>query len=129
MRTILGMLLASVMIVGSGSAAMAQVAVNATTSRASVDVTGPWAGTWSYQNQSLGAGTLNATFQQEGEKLSGNLTVYGETPGRDYTVVGFISGNEIKLSQPSFGTLTVTGDEMSGIIDAWDNARITLRKQ
>ena len=126
MRTVLGVLLATVMIVGFGGAAMAQMAANA--SPASVDVTGPWAGTYVYQNQSLGAGTVTGTFQQDGQKLSGNLTLTG-VGSRDYAVVGFVSGNEIKLSQPAFGTLTVNGNEMNGIIDGWDNAKITLRKQ
>ena len=60
--------------------------------------------------------------------LSGNLTMFGPG-GTDYPVVGVISGNEVKLSQPTFGTLTVKGNEMSGILDGWDNARITLRRQ
>lgn len=126
MRTVLGVLLVTVMIVGFGGAAMAQMAVNA--SPASVDVTGPWAGTYAYQNQSRGAGTVTGTFQQDGQKLSGNLTLTG-VGSQDYTVVGFVSGNEVKLSQPAFGTLTVNGNEMNGIIDGWDNAKITLRKQ
>ncbi len=71
---------------------------------------------------------MTGTFQQDGQKLSGNLRLTG-VGGRDYTVVGFVSGNEIKLSQPAIGTLTVNGNEMNGIIDAWDNAKITLRKQ
>jgi hypothetical protein len=62
------------------------------------------------------------------QKLSGNLTLIG-AGGQDYAVVGIVSGNEIKLSQPTFGTLNVNGNEMSGIMDGWDNAKITLRKQ
>jgi hypothetical protein len=120
MRTVLGVLLAIVMIVGFGAGAMAQ--------SATVNVTGRWAGTYAYQNQSLGAGTVTGVFKQDGPRLSGTLTLTG-TGGQDYAVVGFVSGNEIKLSQPAFGTLKVNGNEMSGIIEPWDNAKITLRKQ
>jgi len=127
MRTVVSTLLVAGLILVSGSFAMAPAGTDAATP-ASVDVTGPWTGSWVYQNQSLGAGTANATFQQDGQKLSGNLTMYGPG-GTDYAVVGVVSGNEVKLSQPTFGTLTVNGSEMNGILDGWDNAKITLRRQ
>ena len=79
-------------------------------------------------NQSRGGGAATGTLQQGGDKLSGNLTMF--TPGgRDYSVVGFVSGNEVKLTQPTIGTLMVNGNEMRGILDGWDNAKITLRRQ
>jgi hypothetical protein len=127
MRTVVSTLLVAGLILVSGSFTMVAAGADAATP-AGVDVTGPWGGTWAYQNQSLGAGTANATFQQDGQKLSGNLTMFGPG-GTDYAVVGIVSGNQVKLSQPTFGTLTVKDNEMSGVLDGWDNAKITLRRQ
>jgi len=127
MRTVVSTLLLAGLILVPGSFTMAAAGTDAATP-ASVDVTGPWAGTWAYRNQSRGAGTANATFQQDGQRLYGSLTMFGPG-GTDYTVVGVISGDEVRLSQPTFATLTVKGNEMSGILDGWDNATITLRRQ
>ena len=91
-------------------------------------MTGPWSGSFAYQNQSLGSGTATATFQQDGQTLSGNLTMYG-VGGTDYTVVGVVSGNEIKLEMPSSGYLTVTGNQMTGKINGINVANVTMRKQ
>jgi hypothetical protein len=44
-------------------------------------------------------------------------------------VTGTVSGNEIKLSMPASGYLTVTGSEMSGLINGLNVAKVTLRKQ
>ena len=100
----------------------------------SVNVSGKWAGTWAYQPSTLGAGTLSGTFQQDGGKLSGNFLVIGggnavRNPAA--TIIGFVSGNQVTLSQPSSGTLTVNpaGTEMSGWINGLDQAQVTLRKQ
>ncbi len=124
MKTLVSTLFVAGLILVSGAFAMAP----AQTVAAGADVSGQWVGTYVYQNQSRGAGTATATLQQDGQKLSGDLTMYNPG-GTVYTVVGFISGDEIKLSQPTFGTLKVKGDEMTGILDAWDNAKITLRRQ
>ena len=37
----------------------------------SANLTGKWAGNWSYSPDTLGAGTLSGTFQQNGNSLSG----------------------------------------------------------
>jgi len=130
MRTVPSLLLAAVVALGSACTTMGPGGLNATTSPATVDVTGSWAGTWAYENQSRGAGTLSGTLEQSGGKLSGNLTIIGPG-GTDYRVVGFVSGNDITLSQPTPGNLTVdaSGNQMTGIINGWDNAKITLHKQ
>lgn len=123
MRTLLGILLATVMIVGSGCA---------TTPAAppSVNVTGSWAGTWAYENVTNGSGTLRGTFKQDGANLAGNFEVTGPVINRAANnIIGFVSGNEIKLSQPSTGSLTVTGNEMTGWINGLNPAKVTLKKQ
>jgi len=124
MKTLLRTFLVTGLILVSGT--FAQIA--AQTVAAGVDVSGQWVGTYAYQDQSRGAGTAVAAFQQNGEKLSGDLTMYNPG-GTVYTVVGSVSGNEIKLTQPTFGTLKVEGNQITGILDGWDNARITLLRK
>jgi hypothetical protein len=124
MKTLLSTLLVAGLILASGSFAQ----MPAQTAAAGTDVSGQWVGTYVYQDQTRGAGTAVASFQQNGEKLSGDLTMYNPG-GRVYTVVGFVSGNEIKLSQPTLGTLKVEGNQITGVLDGWDNARITLQRK
>ena len=100
----------------------------------SVNVSGKWAGDWSYPDPAMGGGTLSGTFQQDGGKLSGNFLIIGGGNTVRYpaaTIIGFVSGNQVILSQPSSGTLTVnaTGTEMSGWVNGLDQAKVTLRKQ
>jgi len=117
-------------------AVMLAAAACATTPSAppGVNVSGKWAGTWAYQPSTLGAGTLSGTFQQDGGKLSGNFLIIGggnavRNPAA--TIIGFVSGNQVTISQPSSGTLTVNpaGTEMTGWINGLDQAQVTLRKQ
>src|SRR5207247_2576866 len=93
-----------------------------------VDVTGKWAGDWSFENPRLGAGTLSGTLQQAGDKLSGTFTIIGGGGTVRYPsarIVGFVSGNEVRLSQPSSGTLTVNANELRGIINGLHAASVT----
>lgn len=123
MRTLSGLLIAAVMIVVSACATTPAAAP-------SVNVTGKWAGSWSYENPTLGSGTLTGSFQQNGADLSGNFDVTGPVVNRAANnIIGFVSGNEIRLSQPSSGTLTVSGSEISGWINGLNRAKVTLRKQ
>ena len=99
-----------------------------------VNVTGKWAGDWTYPDPALGGGTLSGTFQQDGGNLSGNFLIIGggntvRNPAA--TIIGFVSGRQVILSQPSSGTLTVneSGNEMTGWINGLDQAKVTLRKQ
>ena len=108
MRTIICLVLAGVIVVASACA---------TTPNAppSVNVTGKWAGTWSYETASLGNGTLNGTFTQDGATLRGNFDVTGPVVNRAANnIIGTVPGNTIELSQPTSGSLTVTGNEISG---------------
>lgn len=116
-----GLLLASVMIAAAACATAAPAPT--------VNVSGPWAGTWSYENPSLGGGDLRGTLQQDGDKLSGRFDVTGPVVNRTANLIGFVSGNEVKLSQPSSGTLSVTGNEMTGWINGLNPAKVTLRRQ
>ena len=125
MRALIGILVVSVMIVGSGCA-------STPAAPPTVNVTGSWAGTWSFETASLGGGSLRGTFQQDGARVSGNFTIVGGGSAVRFpaaTIIGFVSGNQITLSQPSSGTLTVNGNEMSGVVNGLDAARVRLQKQ
>ena len=127
MRTAVSMFLATLLAVAAGTAA-AQTSVTTAAAPSSADVNGSWSGTWSYQHPEQGGGTIVSSFQQSGDKVSGTLTLFG-TVGRDYLVIGYVKGNQITLSQPTVGSLTINGDEITGILDGWDNARVSLRRQ
>jgi hypothetical protein len=125
-------LVASLLLVG----AIATITGCASTPTAppAVNVTGKWAGNWTYPDPALGGGTLSGTFQQDGGNLSGNFLIIGGGNTVRYpaaTVIGFVSGRQVILSQPSSGTLTVneSGNEMTGWINGLDQAKVTLRKQ
>ena len=44
-------------------------------------------------------------------------------------VIGAVSGNDIVLTLPATGRLTITGNQMTGYINGLSPARVTLRKQ
>jgi len=124
--------LASLLLIG----VIATIAGCASTPAAApaVNVTGKWAGNWTYPDPALGGGTLSGTFQQDGTNLSGNFLIVGGGNTVRYpsaSVIGFVSGRQVTLSQPSSGTLTVneSGNEMTGWINGLDQAKVTLRKQ
>ena len=95
----------------------------------SVNVSGNWVGTWQYDNVQMGSGDLRGSFQQNGAQLSGNFNVTGPVINRVAIVSGAVSGNDILLSEPSSGRLTVNGDVMTGTINGLNVAKVTLRKQ
>jgi hypothetical protein len=95
----------------------------------SVDVTGNWAGTWNYENPTLGSGDIRGRFKQEGSKLSGHFDVTGPVVNRTAEVVGVVSGNEVRISQPASGWFTVSVNQMTGSINGLNVAKVTLRKQ
>jgi hypothetical protein len=95
----------------------------------SVNVTGQWVGSWSYENASLGTGDIRGSFQQDGAKVSGNFDITGPVVNHVAIVSGTIAGNEIKLSMPASGYLTVSGDQMTGTVNGLNVAKLTLRKQ
>lgn len=126
MRTTLGLLLGAIVIIASACVSSTPAVPP------SVNVTGSWEGDWSFQNMTLGAGTLSGTFKQDGSKLSGNFLIVGGGGAVRFpaaTVIGFVSGNQVILSQPSSGTLTVSGNTMTGTVNGLDPATITLHKK
>lgn len=122
MRTVLGLALASVLI-GVTACATGPAAPP------SVNVTGQWAGKWAYDTPGLGTGDIQGSFKQDGAKVTGNFNVTGPVQTHVADVVGTVSGNEVKLSLPASGYLTVKGNEMTGLINGLNVAKVTLRKQ
>lgn len=122
MRTALGLLLGSVLIAAAACA-------TGPAAPPSVNVTGQWVGKWAYETPGLGSGDIRGSFRQDGAKVSGNFNVTGPVQTHVATVTGTVSGNEIKLSMPASGYLTVTGSEMTGLINGLNVAKVTLRKQ
>jgi hypothetical protein len=110
---------------------MLVVAACATASLAppTVDVTGNWVGSWQYDNVQMGSGDLRGSFQQSGQNLTGNFTATGPVVNRVSNVSGAVSGNEILLAAPSSGRLTVSGNQITGIINGLNPARVTMRRQ
>jgi hypothetical protein len=122
MRMPLGLLLGSVLIAAAGCA-------TGPAAPPSVNVTGQWVGSWAYENVSLGSGDIRGTFQQDGAKVTGNFNITGPVVNNVAIVSGTVSGNEIKLSLPASGYLTVTGNQMTGLVNGMNVAKLTLRKQ
>src|ERR1700730_1957718 len=68
-------LVAALVLLLSGCAA-----VGGNTVPPSVDVSGKWAGTWSFHNPTMGSGDVLMNFKQSGADASGDLRVTGPTP-------------------------------------------------
>jgi len=120
MKALVGTLLAgAMMMAGCSSAPLAPPTTN---------VTGNWVGSWQYENLQMGSGDMRGTFEQDGSKVSGNFQVTGPVLNRVAIITGTVSGNEILLSEPASGRLTVSGSEITGVINGLNVAKVTLRR-
>ena len=108
---------------GGGSATMAPT----------VDVTGKWAGTFTGSTSGIGVaqGTIVLTLMQTGSQVTGNLVVTGHPWDPSGPFQGTVSGNMLRIVQPSklTGTLTVQGDGMSGDVEGGISDRVHLQRQ
>ena len=95
------------------------------------NLSGKWAGTWAYQQASLGSGQIEMTLTQKGSKATGNMVVTGAPVDRSGAVNLMISGNEVYLVYPTgfTGYLKISGDEMKGQIDGMNPANVVLKRQ
>jgi hypothetical protein len=86
-----------------------------------VDVTGKWAGTFvsAAGGIGIGQGPIELTLKQTGSQVTGNLVVRGAVSDPSGPFEGTVSGNKLRIIQPSKlnGTFTVEGDRMSA--DVW----------
>ena len=96
----------------------------------SVNVTGKWAGTWSFRNPAMGGGQVTMDLKQDGAKVTGPMSVSGPTSSEPTNFSGTVSGNTITLADAhGSGTLTVKGDEMTGMVYGIMPATVTLKRQ
>ena len=96
----------------------------------SVDVRGNWVGRWSFERPEAGGGDVMIELQQTGAEVSGNATVTDRGGTRSTYFRGVVTGNSLILTPPyASGTFTVTGDEMSGVVQGIMPAPVTLRRQ
>ena len=96
----------------------------------SVNLTGKWAGTWSFRNPALGGGQITMDLKQDGAKVSGPMTVSGPTSSEPTNFAGTVSGNTVVLNAAhGSGTLTVKGDDMTGMVYGIMPATVTLKRQ
>jgi hypothetical protein len=94
----------------------------------SVNVTGKWQGTWQFEQVSMGSGQIVMDLKQVGAQLTGDVLVTGPAMNRPTTIQATVTGNDIKLEGRIPGTLTVTGDQMSGVVYGVLEANLTLRR-
>ena len=96
----------------------------------SVNVTGKWAGTWSFRNPSMGGGQVSMDLKQDGAKVTGPMSVSGPTSSEPTNFSGTLSGNTIVLDAAhGSGTLAVKGDEMTGMVYGIMPATVSLKRQ
>jgi hypothetical protein len=113
-----------------GGVLLASVACSSmATTPPTVDVTGNWAGEWRFDGYP-GGGQVQMTLKQEGSQVTGSQTVSGGQRNPTGPIEGVVSGNEFKVIRPAGlgGSLTVKGDEMSGIVQGLAPAQVSLRR-
>ena len=122
MRRVSGFLAAVVLLASAGCASAPPSAPP------SVDVTGKWQGTWVFELVSLGSGQVIMDLKQVGAQVTGSLQVSGPTVNKANTIQATVSGNELSVQGRVPGTLTVTGDKMSGVVFGVVEANVTMQR-
>ena len=119
------LLLVGLVVLGSA------VCASAPSAQTKPNLTGKWAGTWAYQQASLGSGQIEMTLTQKGTKATGNMVVTGAPVDRTGAVTVMLSGNDVYLVYPTgfTGYLKISGDEMKGQIDGLNPANVVLKRQ
>jgi len=96
----------------------------------SVNVTGKWAGTWSFRNPAMGGGQVSMDLKQDGAKVTGPMSVSGPTSAEPTNFAGTVSGSTITVDAAhGSGTLAVKGDEMTGMVYGIMPATVSLKRQ
>jgi hypothetical protein len=131
MKSLLAVIIGLVVVAAAGCAGGGGSATVAPT----VDVTGKWAGTFvssaGGSTIGIGGGTIELTLKQTGSQVNGNLVVRGAVSDPSGPFEGTVSGNELRMIQPSEwnGIFTVRGDSMSGDVRGGMSHRIYLQRQ
>lgn len=94
-------------------------------------VSGKWQGNWVALNPSQDGGQIQMEVKQTGSRYGGTILVTGGRNDPTGFTEGFVTGNQVEITVPAgmTGSLTVTGDEMSGTLAGMSGAKITLRRQ
>src|SRR5258705_6394308 len=77
----------------------------------------------------LSVGQVVMDLKQRGAEVTGNVVVTGPSTNRTTTMQATVSGNQRSLKGRVPGTLTVTGDTMSGVVYGVVEANVTLKRQ
>ena len=126
MKTLSAILLGLLVLAATGCAS-----VGPPTLAPTVDISGKWSGTWVATNPSLGSGAIEMTIKQTGSEYTGNLLITGTATDPSGFTQGVVSGNEVRVLQPTSltGRLTAQQDSMSGILDGLVAANVSLKRQ
>jgi hypothetical protein len=95
----------------------------------SVDVTGKSQGTWQFEQVALGGGQVIMDLKQSGAEVTGDVVVTGPSVNRPSTMQATVSGNRLTLKGRVPGTLSVTGNTMTGVVYGVVEANVTLQRQ
>ena len=127
MRALIGILIATTLVIGSGCAKQDWIDRTLVT----VDVTGVWRGAMSQLSTGSG-GEARLELQQQGPNVSGQMQIPAGTIVSG-PITGTVAGDVFKFTDVRgtlFGELTVNGDEMTGQYSGPMGARpISLRRE
>jgi hypothetical protein len=95
-----------------------------------VDVTGTWSGTWHFEPESVGSGTISMTLVQKGAEVRGSLEVVGPTMHRPTRIEGIVTGDSFRVTGPiTEGWIVVKGDQMTGELNGFVPVKMTAQRQ
>ena len=131
MRTIAGLLLATLLALGTGCAQKDWIDRTLVT----VDVTGTWIG--SFQGTGGTAPEVVFDLEQKGSAVKGSIrfttgtSAFGHARAQSGPVVGTVAGDVLSFKQVDGsvdGEMTVSGDEMSGRASFLGSRPLSLRR-
>ncbi|HTO73413.1 MAG TPA: hypothetical protein VMJ30_06325 [Gemmatimonadales bacterium] len=130
MRTLSGITLVLAVFLAAGCAGGVS-GVGPATEAPTVDISGKWVGTWVATNPALGSGYIEMTLKQTGSQYDGNLTITGSPTDPSGYTQGVVSGNQVRVLQPTSltGSLTAQGDSMTGGLQGVIAINVTLKRQ
>jgi hypothetical protein len=105
--------------------------VGAPSAQTPPDVSGKWEGTWKAKEAAQGNGLISMTLTQAGKKVTGDMAMTGTQVQRSGKVTMLVDGNEVYMVYPTgiTGYLTVSGDEMKGVLGGVGPADVTMKRK
>ena len=84
-----------------------------------VGITGTWTGTWQSTGAAAAHGTFTIDFLQQGEDVSGDITIQGSTCVTHGSIIGKVQGDQIEFGavqaeQTIKYAGAISGDSLSG---------------